>query len=185
MLPQRDLISWKSKASIFPLGNKSTCSQRLNPILLLRPQGEGEVIPTDLNAAFRIIPLVSLSTQSWLCVGCVCVEGMGDGERRRSWCEEAESPWDSLRPHPQPSAFTGSGQRPRGDVYMNPLLLAGEGWPAPSFPSTPPSLPPPLPFHSLLSHPFPQLPHCCPLLTQDPFYKMVANYPLPLSGILF
>lgn len=63
VLPQRDLISRKSKASVFPLGNKSSCSQRLNPIPLLRPKGEGgDVILTDLSKAFRIIVLQSLST---------------------------------------------------------------------------------------------------------------------------
>ena len=73
MLPQRDLISWKSKASVFPLGNKSTCSQRLNPIPLLRSKGEeGDVIPTGLSTAFRTIHLQSPST--WEECGCVPVQ---------------------------------------------------------------------------------------------------------------
>lgn len=98
VLPQRDLISWKSKASVFLLGNKSTCSQRLNPIPLLRPKEEGgDVIPTDLGTAFRIILLwLSLSTQDpgmHLLREREVLKGMGAREGIGAW-----SPWSSLRP---------------------------------------------------------------------------------------
>lgn len=92
VLPQRDLISWKSKAAVFPLGNKSTCSQRLHPIPLLRPKGKGgDVIPQDLSTAFRLILLQSLSTRDMgmhLFLGGEGLEGMGAGEGNGG-----RSPW--------------------------------------------------------------------------------------------
>ena len=72
VLPQKDLISWKSKAAVFST-RKQEYSQRLNPIPLLRPPGEGgDIIPTDLIAAFRIILLQPLGTWEHVCI-CVCV----------------------------------------------------------------------------------------------------------------
>ena len=72
MLPQKDLISWKSKAAVFST-RKQEYSQRLNPAPLLRPPGEGgDIIPTDLIAAFRIILLQPLGTWEHVCI-CMCV----------------------------------------------------------------------------------------------------------------
>jgi len=72
MLPQKDLISWKSKAAVFST-RKQEYSQRLNPVPLLRPPGEGgDIIPTDLIAAFRIILLQPLGTWEHVCI-CMCV----------------------------------------------------------------------------------------------------------------
>lgn len=57
------------KASVFPL-ETSTCLQRLNPIPLLASKGEeGDVIPTGLSAALRVILLQPLSTwEKGVCV---------------------------------------------------------------------------------------------------------------------
>lgn len=96
MQPQRDLISWKSKASVFPLGNKSTCSRRLNPMALLRSKGEeGDVIPTGLSAAFRMIHLWSPKYLGGAWVGacvraplCLCFGGEVGGLRVAEGREE-------------------------------------------------------------------------------------------------
>ena len=74
MLPQRDLTSWESTAAVSS-ARKQEPSQRLNPSPLLRPPGEGgDIIPTDLIAAFRIILLQPLGTWEHVCMHvCVCV----------------------------------------------------------------------------------------------------------------
>ena len=108
MLPQRDLTSWESAAAVSST-RKQEPSQRLNPSPLLRPPGEGgDIIPTDLIAAFRIILLQPLGTWEHVCMHvcvcvCVCVGGcrlerMEVGESRGHRCAEAEvSPWRPLR----------------------------------------------------------------------------------------
>lgn len=70
LLPQRvGSYLVEIKASVFPL-ETSTCLQRLNPIPLLASKGEeGDVIPTGLSAALRVILLQSLSTwEKGVCV---------------------------------------------------------------------------------------------------------------------
>lgn len=167
VLPQRDLISWKSKASVFPTRKQEHFfSQIKSNSSVKASRGRRRCNSTNLSAAVRIILLQPLSTwEEGMCV-CVCVLGVGGswrwgvgekgGQRReRGWYEVAEvSPWRSLRPWLLLFTFTGSGQRPRDDLHRNRFFGLGEAEPACPLPSQP--------------H-LPSADPRCPLLTQDLF----------------
>lgn len=168
VLPQRDLISWKSKASVFPTRKQEHFfSQIKSNSSVKASRGRRRCNSTNLSAAFRIILLQPLSTwEEGMCV-CVCVcwgwgvAGGGGLERR----EVREGRGVGMKSQKCPLGghldlgsyfftFTGSGQRPRDDLHRNRFFGLGEAEPACPLPSQP--------------H-LPSADPRCPLLTQDLF----------------
>lgn len=62
-------LSHKNQKLLFCPGKQEHLFSEINPALLARPQGEGDVIPTDLSAASRVTLLQSLCTQDLGTVG--------------------------------------------------------------------------------------------------------------------
>lgn len=68
-------LSHKNQKPLFCPGKQEHLFSEINPALLVRPQGEGDVIPMDLSAASRVTHLQSLCTQD------LGTAGRGEGRK--------------------------------------------------------------------------------------------------------
>lgn len=68
-------LSHKNQKPLFCPGKQEHLFLEINPALLVRPQGEGDVIPMDLSAASRVSLLQSLCTQD------LGTAGRGEGRK--------------------------------------------------------------------------------------------------------